>query len=237
MSREPAARAARTDFALDRERFARATREELGALEGMFAGWEGGVAAALSSRLDDAREAGAIIGPPGLELIAYAVGDSVIVAVREEEPPWGLPVALRQLATYSFETKYVFNPEDESFEEACEAIEELLGRASALLASFEAMRRGERALDRDGRRRPFPRLRALPRAFATGEARAGIQARARAMLGQVAQRREKAEAEPHGPTAQTAASGTALQGSPIAHRAPAGTASSLGAEPGPGEPR
>ncbi len=161
MKRPLARRAADVPFALDRERFAATTREDFGELEGIDGYCEGGVAAALSRRFGDALEAGAISGAPGVEVIVYAIEDSVIVAVREEELPIGLPVAMRQLATLSFETKYVFNPEDGGFEEACAAIEELLARASALLPSFEALRQGERALGRDGRRRRFWRLRRL----------------------------------------------------------------------------
>jgi len=161
MKRPLARRAAVAPFALDRERFARITREEFGELEGIDAGCEDGVGAALSRRFHDALEAGAISGPPGVEVIVYALEDSVIVAVREEQLTFELPVALRQLATYSFETKYVVNFDDESFSEACAAIEELLARASSLLPSFEALRLGERGLGRDGRRRRFWRLRRL----------------------------------------------------------------------------
>ena len=161
MKRPLAWRAAVAPFALDRERFARITREEFGELEGIDVNCEDGIGAALSHRFHDAREAGAITGPPGVEVIVYALEDSVIVAVREEELPFELPVALRQLATYSFEAKYVVNFDDESFGEACTAIEELLARASALLPSFEALCRGERGLGRDGRRRSFWRLRRL----------------------------------------------------------------------------
>jgi len=161
MKRPFAARAAPDSFALDRERFAAATREDFGELEGIDAYCEGGVALALSRRFGDAREAGAISGPPGIEMIVYGIEDSLIVALREEELPIELPVPMRQLATISFETKYVFNAADESFEEACAAIEELLARASALLPSFAALKRGERGLRRDGRRRRFRRPRRL----------------------------------------------------------------------------
>lgn len=159
MKRPRAARAAPTSFVLNRERFARATREEFGELEGIDAYREGGVAAALSHRFHDALDAGAIGGPSGVEVIVYALEDSVIVAVREEELPFNLPAPLRQLATYSFETKYVFDPENESFEEACAAIEELLAQANALLPSFEALRGGERVFGRRGVRRLLCALR------------------------------------------------------------------------------
>lgn len=161
MKRGRAARAAPEHFALDRQRFARVTRADFGELEGIDNYCEGGVARALSRRFGDALEARAVSCPPGIEVIVYAIEDSVIVAVREEELPIELPVAMRQLATLSFETKYVLNHEDGSFEEACAAIEELLARANALLPSFAALRRGERGLGRDGRRRRFGRLRRL----------------------------------------------------------------------------
>jgi hypothetical protein len=161
MKRPLARRAAVVPFALDRERFATATREEFGELEGIDVNCEDGIGAALSHRFHDALDAGAISGPLGVEVIVYSLEDSVIVAVRDDQLPSELPVALRQLATYSFETKYVLNFEDRSFGEACAAIEELLARASSLLPSFEALRLGERRLGRDGRRRRFWRLRRL----------------------------------------------------------------------------
>jgi len=159
MKRPFAARAAPDSFALDRERFAAATREDFGELEGIDGYCDGGVALALTRRFADAREAGAIRCPPGIEVIVYGIEDSLIVALREEELPIGLPVAMRQLATISFETKHILNAADESFEEVCAAIEELLARASVLLPSFAALKRGERGLGRDGRRRRFWRLR------------------------------------------------------------------------------
>jgi hypothetical protein len=160
MKRPLARRAGVVPFALDRERLAAATREDFGELEGIDPFCEGGVATALSRRFGDALEAGAISGPPGVEVIVYAIEDSVIVAVREVKLPIELPMAMRQLATLSFETKYVLNSEDGSFEETRAAIEELLARATSLLPSFDALRRGERGLGREGRRR-FWRLRLL----------------------------------------------------------------------------
>jgi hypothetical protein len=159
MSRPPAARAAPRPFVLDRERFGRFADRQFGEPVGIESGCEGGIATALERRFHDAREAGAISGPPGVEAIVYGLGASVIVAVREIELPREAPVALRQLATYAFEAKYVVDHSDESFEEACAAIEELLGRASALLPSFEALRRGERAFGRRGARRLLGALR------------------------------------------------------------------------------
>lgn len=155
-----AARAAPKLFALDRDRFARATQDDFGELVGIDLG-EAGIAWALERRFCDARDAGAIVGPPGLEVIVYGIDDSLIVAVREADLPRDLPIALRQLATYSFETKYVVDWRDQSFGEACAAIEELLTRANALLPSFRALLRGERGLRRPSRRRRFAVLRRL----------------------------------------------------------------------------
>jgi hypothetical protein len=146
MRRPVAARAADKPFALDRDRFEHVSRTEYGSPTGIEPGFEGGIATALECRFHDARDAGAIAGPPGVEAIVYGLEDSVIVAVREEDLPRDLPVPLRQLATCSLEVKYVFDHRDGSFEEACAAIEELLARASALLPSFDALRRGEKAL-------------------------------------------------------------------------------------------
>lgn len=146
-------------FRLDRVRFSRYLQDEFDELVGIEMDFEGGIAAAIESRFHDAREAGAILCPPGLEVIVYALDDSLIVAVREVDLPADLPVRLRQLATFSFETKYVIDCTDQSFEEGCAAIEELLVRATSLLPSFEALQSGERAPKQRGLRR----LLALPR--------------------------------------------------------------------------
>lgn len=161
MKRPSTRGAAPAAFALDRRCFARLTEEELGELTGIDPYDEDGIGGALSKRFHDAFYAGAVEGPPGVEVMVYAFGDSVMVAVREDGPtgdwPW------RQLATYSFEARYVIDPNDRTFEEACAAIEALLESASALLPSFEAMRRAERALGPDGRRRPLRAVRQLVR--------------------------------------------------------------------------
>lgn len=144
-------RSASASFKLDRALFARATRETYGELEGLDYQAEGGIAAALSQRFHDALEAGAIRGPAGIETIVYAVEDSVIVAVREGELPRERSLPMRQLATYSIETKYVIEARDGGFNELCAGIEELLARAGALLPSLEALRVGEQAFIRGGR--------------------------------------------------------------------------------------
>ena len=151
--------AAPTSFAIDRERFAEATREALGDLEGIETPSADEVTMALTSRFEDAREARAIVRPPGLEVFVYALTDSLIVTVREPELLSDLPEPGRQLATISFEAKHILSSEDRSFEDACAGIEELLDRANSLLPSFWALRRGERGLRRDGRRRRLTRRR------------------------------------------------------------------------------
>ena len=144
------ARVAPTSFTLDRRRFAGLVRKDLGELTGIEAGFEGGIAAALDSRFRDALDAGAISSPPGIEAIVYGLDDALIVAVREVDLPRDLPFSLRQLATNSIETKYIIDHRDGSFDELCAALDELLSKASALLPSFEAMRRGEQKLARRG---------------------------------------------------------------------------------------
>jgi hypothetical protein len=162
--KNPFARTAATgSFALDRGRFDEATREEFGELVGIDADCEGGVGRALELRFADASDAGAIFSPPGVEVIVYDLNDSLIVAVREVDLPRSLPVPLRQLATYSFETKYVIDYRDVSFEEVCRAIDELLAKANSLLPSFYALRLGEMALFRRGIRCWSGRLRSLTR--------------------------------------------------------------------------
>lgn len=161
MTRTKAAGAA---FTLDRGRLARFLEEEAGEVEGVDGYTEDGIAGALSRRFLDARDARALRLPPGVEVIVYGMEDSVIVALRDERPRHlELPVSLRQLATYSLETRHVIDERDGSFEEACAAIEELLRLAGELMPSFEALRWGERRLGPDGRRRRLGALRLLLR--------------------------------------------------------------------------
>jgi hypothetical protein len=145
LRRHHAAHVSTRSFALNREKFECHLRAECGGIEGIDASFGGDIAQGLENRFHDARDAGAITGPIGVEPIVYALGDSLIVAVREEDLPRNLAFPSRQLATYSFEAKYVVDPRDGSFEEACAAVEELLIKASALLPSFAALRKGERA--------------------------------------------------------------------------------------------
>lgn len=136
------------EFRLDRDRFAQHLRREFGELVGLEGGFEsGGTASAIESRVSDARDAGAILGPPGVEVVVYGLDDSMIAAVREIELP-PIPTPLRQLATCSFEVKYLVAHDEEAFDGLCATVEKLLGRASALLPSFHALLAGERSLRR-----------------------------------------------------------------------------------------
>jgi hypothetical protein len=129
-------------FKLDRERFAdylvRSGVERFGfsCAAGVHFG------EAIAARFDDAERANAILGPPGVQPALYPVArDWLIAAVRErssEEPPQ------RQLASRAFDAFGVAIHGDERFEECCTGIEAVLDRASALLPSFAALRRGER---------------------------------------------------------------------------------------------
>jgi hypothetical protein len=97
---------------------------------------------AIAARFEDAERANAILGPPAAQPVLYPVArDWLLAAVRERscgESPQ------RQLATRSFDAFEVACHGDERFEECCAGIEAVLDRASALLPSFAALRRGER---------------------------------------------------------------------------------------------
>jgi len=135
-------------FSLDRDRFSRHLRSEFGELVGLEVAFGcGDVSAAVESSFLDARDAGAILGPSGLEAVVYAYRDSLIVAVREIELP-SIPTPLRQLATYSFEARYVVDGERRGFDGACATVEDLLERANSLLPSFRALLCGETGLSR-----------------------------------------------------------------------------------------
>lgn len=136
-------------FRLDQERFALYLTHEYGQPVGIEADRQSVLSLGITERFLDAREAEALVGPRGLTPMVYAVEDSLIVTVREEEPP-ALPVALRQLATSSVEARYFAGLYDETFEGCCASIEALLRYANELLPSFAALQRGERRLRRRG---------------------------------------------------------------------------------------
>lgn len=133
-----------TQFRLDRERFSKHLIDGHDERFGINSAHEEGFARAILDRFNDAGEAGAIHGPDDFEAMLYAPAiDSLLVAVRERTLPESLRWPLRQLASFSFETSEVAVFGDESFEECCAAIEELLDRANALLPSLAALREAE----------------------------------------------------------------------------------------------
>jgi hypothetical protein len=101
---------------------------------------EGGFAAAITARFEDAREAGAILAPPGVEAHIYPLGyEALILAVRETQLPPTARWPLRQVATFAFDPGEVAGFGDESFEACCTALRELLRRAEALLPALAAV--------------------------------------------------------------------------------------------------
>jgi hypothetical protein len=99
---------------------------------------EGGFAAAVATRFEDAQGAGAILAPPGVEAVVYPVGDELILAGRETEPPPTAKWPFRQVATLAFDPSEIARFGDESFEECCAALRELLQRIEALLPALAA---------------------------------------------------------------------------------------------------
>lgn len=131
-------------FRLDPERFASQLIASGQEMFGIDSDDDRGFAAAVSTRFDDAKQAEAILGPEELEVMVYAINPhGLIVAVRERELPSDFRLPLRQLATFSFDATEVACYGDESFEECCAAINELLDRANDLLPSFMALRAAE----------------------------------------------------------------------------------------------
>ncbi|HEX8959847.1 MAG TPA: hypothetical protein VF770_08495 [Solirubrobacterales bacterium] len=111
-----------------------------------FGEHEHGHAAAIASRFRDAEEAGAIYGPPEIEVVPYAVDhETLILAIRERELPRGLPWPLRQVATLSFEASEIASFGDASFEACRAGLAELLERANALLPHLAAIGAAEAA--------------------------------------------------------------------------------------------
>ena len=102
--------------------------------------YEGGFAAAVVARFDDAWESGAILAPPGVTAVLYSLDPTtLILALRETELPPTLRWPLRQVATFSFEVDEIACFGDESFTECCSALQELLRRADALLPDLAAL--------------------------------------------------------------------------------------------------
>jgi hypothetical protein len=130
-------------FSLDRQRFRKYIEGEYGEAEGLDAFCEdGGLSASLAGRIYDARDCDAISAPTNVEVHAYALEDSLVICVREVRDQPGGP--LRQIATHSIETKQLASREDDSFDECCLAIEEVLRHASELLPLLRVLQSAER---------------------------------------------------------------------------------------------
>lgn len=135
-----------TLFTLNRDRYRDHLRDEYGEdVLGIDCAGEHGLAREIANALDDASNAQAIYGPYGLdgsgvEVLAYGLDDhdTVLVAIREKHPDLSQP--LRQVASYSIESKRLIDLEqDVGFEGRCAVVEELLALASRLLPSLDAM--------------------------------------------------------------------------------------------------
>lgn len=101
----------------------------------------GGFAVAVAARFADAWESGAILTPPGVTVSLYPLGFSaLILALRENDLPRAVEWPLRQVSTVSFDVDEVACFGDESFEECCSTLRELLRRADRLLPALAAMR-------------------------------------------------------------------------------------------------
>jgi hypothetical protein len=133
-------------FSLDHTKFREHLEGEYGEPAGLDALWEdGGLAQSLSGRVYDAHDCGALVGPPNTEVHTYALDNALLICVRERVHPAYVP--LRQIATYSIETKHLASHEDASFKECCAAIEEVLRHATELLPSLRTLQAGERQAD------------------------------------------------------------------------------------------
>jgi hypothetical protein len=109
-------------------------------LGGIRSDLDGGLAAAIVSYFDDAHDCGAIGGIPDVQVVVYAVGfDSVLIAVRERDTDFSVAVPQRQVARWSIETSDLMEFGNDSFDEACAALEEILRLASGLLPTLRAM--------------------------------------------------------------------------------------------------
>jgi hypothetical protein len=133
-------------FGLDRTRFREHLEREYGEPAGLDALHEhGGLAGSLSGRVYDAHDCGALTGPENTEVQTYASDDALVISVRDNNQSADVP--LRQIATYSIETKYLASHQDCSFPECCAAIEEVLRHATKLLPSVRTLQAGEREAD------------------------------------------------------------------------------------------
>jgi hypothetical protein len=128
-----------TSFRLDPGRLA-AHSMACGAPRGFDNRHPGGFAAAVAARFAEAWEAGAIVAPPQVRVVLYALAfDALMVAVRENDMPPGVSWPLRQVATVSFEADEVAVFGDESFAACCNALREVLRRAEDLVPALDAI--------------------------------------------------------------------------------------------------
>jgi hypothetical protein len=126
----------REAFRLKRNTLLGRVRTDYGCAEGLDDLGEGGLAGALQWRVGDAVDCGAVIGPENTEVQTYAVGDSLVVCVREKTIPLGTQV--RQVATFSIETRHLV-PDAGGYKASREGVEAVLKHASDLLPALRAL--------------------------------------------------------------------------------------------------
>lgn len=101
----------------------------------------GGFPGAIASYFSSAIDARAITGIADVEIVVYDCAHAaIIITVREEKPqhlvPW---TALRQVASMSIEAKDIAEDGNESFDEGCAALTEILRIASGLVPALRAV--------------------------------------------------------------------------------------------------
>ena len=126
----------REAFHLNRSALLARVRDDYGRAEGFDDFEEGGPAGALSRRVGDAVDSGAVTGPENTEVQTYATEDALIICVREQRIP--LDTQLRQVATFSIESRHLI-PESASYRASRDAVEAVLKHASDLLPALRAL--------------------------------------------------------------------------------------------------
>lgn len=98
----------------------------------------------IAERVNHAREGGAISGPENVEVAAYADGEGVIVAVREEKVDPDSYAYRRQIATHAIDPRFLIDRERTGdVEEVFAAIEECLRRAGELVRGLRLLQAAE----------------------------------------------------------------------------------------------
>lgn len=96
---------------------------------------------AIANAISDARNTGALGGVDDVEVIAYALDDAVLIALREA----GQRPALRQVSTLSIETKYlVGRDDDDGLETLADVIDRVLSHADELVPTLRRLQAAER---------------------------------------------------------------------------------------------